>query len=495
MTKVQLSKDDRDFFQLVANVPAANPFSQKRVDIDEEISGIHEAENRRQRVQYAAEAIRKRLAILDADKMRQFQDFDERDRELMKYTYLFDVYHFCSDLFDAFISKQEKSGDTPLKVPFAPKALDTLRQRGFSENEVVQNFAFFYQIRRAFYFIDRGLIGKSSSMRNLRMSLWNNIFTCDAFGYERYMWDKMEDFSTLLIGPTGSGKGAAAAAIGKSGFIPYDPDKQLFKASFTSTFIPVNLSQFAESLLESELFGHTKGAFTGAVSEHLGVLGLCGAHGTILLDEIGEISIPVQVKLLKVLEERVFYPVGSHQPQRFGGRVIAATNQPIEQLREKGKFRDDFYYRLCSDCIRVPSLAERIQENPEELNELVEHFCSVITGAKDTGIIGRVMEVIEKKLGGSGYCWPGNVRELAQCIRRVILKEDYEGQIPECGPQEKTFAQCIRDGNLTADELLDGYCKILYEQYGTYEKVAKLTALDRRTVKKRIQGTGNDTKK
>jgi DNA-binding NtrC family response regulator len=300
------------------------------------------------------------------------------------------------------------------------------------------------------------------------------------------MWDKMEDFSTLLIGPTGSGKGAAAAAIGKSGFIPYDPDKQQFKASFTSTFIPVNLSQFAESLLESELFGHTKGAFTGAVTEHQGVLGLCGPHGSILLDEIGEISIPIQVKLLKVLEERTFTPVGSHKPQRFSGRVIGATNQPIEQLRKESKFRDDFYYRLCSDCIRVPSLSERVRENPEELKELVEHFCGMIAGQKDTELIGRVLDVIDKQLGGLKYNWPGNVRELAQCIRRVILKRDYEGQEVTEQTMQEQLKSGIDSGSLTADEVLDRYCKILYDRYGTYEQVAKLTALDRRTVKKRI---------
>ena len=494
MAKIQLTSDDREFFRLVSNVPAANPFSHRRADIDEEISGIHEAEDRRQRVQYAADAIRKRLAKQDAEGMQTFQDFDDRDRDLMRYTYLFDVYQSCCDLLDDFIPKQETTGSTPLKVPFAAKAINTLRKRGFSEKAIVQDFAFFYQIRRAFYFIDRGLIGKSDSMRHLRMALWNNIFTCDAFGYERYMWDKMEDFSTLLTGPTGSGKGAAAAAIGKSGFIPYDLDKQQFKASFTSTFIPVNLSQFAESLLESELFGHTKGAFTGAVSEHQGLLGLCGSHGTIFLDEIGEVSVPVQVKLLKVLEDRTFTPVGSHKIQRFGGRVIAATNQPIEQLREKGVFRDDFYYRLCSDCIHVPSLAERIQENPDELTELVEHFCTVISGTQNTELTERVLEVIDKQLGGQHYTWPGNVRELAQCIRRVILKRDYEGQIPKSEDQQPSLADRIESGTLTADELLDSYCKILYDRHGTYEQVAKLTALDRRTVKKRIQGTGNGTK-
>jgi len=491
MSKKRLTNDDRGFFQLVSDAAAINPFSEERARIDRQISGIQAAENRRQRVLYAVDAIRQQLEKLDTDGIRRFEDFCDKDRDLMRYTFLFDVYHMYTDPFDAFIVKQELSGDTSLKIPFGPEVIAALQRRGFLQKQAVQYFAMFYQIRRAYYFINRGLIGKSNCMQALRMALWNNIFTYDIRDYERYMWDKMEDFSTLLVGPTGSGKGAAAAAIGKSGFIPYDPDKQQFKASFTSTFIPVNLSQFAESLLESELFGHTKGAFTGAASEHQGVRGLCGPHGSIFLDEIGEVSTPLQVKLLKVLEERIFYPVGSHKPQRFGGRVIAATNQPIEQLRKENKFRDDFYYRLCSDCIHVPSLAERIQENPDELTEMVEHFCGMISGEKNAELTGRVLEVIDKNLGGRQYDWPGNVRELAQCIRRVILKRDYEGQIPQSGDQQEDLADRIHNGTLTADELLDRYCKILYDCHGTYEKVAKLTALDRRTVKKRISNANN----
>ena len=493
MAKIRLSSDDRGFFQLVSDAAAINPFSEERGSIDRKISGIHAADNRRQRVLYAVEAIRQRLKKLDLDSTCRFDDFCDKDRDLMRYTFLFDVYHTYVEQFDAFIVKQELHGATPLKTPFGHDAIDALRQRGFLQKQAVQYFAMFYQIRRAFYFIHRGLVGKSDCMQTLRMDLWNNIFTYDIRDYERYMWNKMEDFSTLLVGPTGSGKGAAAAAIGKSGFIPYDSDKQQFKTGFTSLFIPVNLSQFAESLLESELFGHTKGAFTGAVEEHQGVLGLCGPHGSIFLDEIGEVSIPVQVKLLKVLEERIFYPVGSHKPQRFGGRVIAATNQPIEQLRKESKFRDDFYYRLCSDCIRVPSLSERVRENPEELAELVEHFCTVISGTQNAELTGRVLEVIDKQLGGVRYNWPGNVRELAQCIRRVILKRDYEGQLSQSKEQQERLIDNIEGGTLTADELLDRYCKILYDQHGTYEKVARLTALDRRTVKKRIKGAGHGT--
>jgi DNA-binding NtrC family response regulator len=481
MKKTILIPENRQFFQLVANIPATNPFSPGRATIDEEISGIHKAQGRHQRVLYAAEAIRKRFAKLDVGGIRQFQDFEGHDCELMRYAFLFDVYQSCSGLFDAFIDEQEKAGASPVKVQFASKAINTLLQRGFTEKEATHYFALFYQIRRAFHFIDRGFVGRSDCMRELRMGLWDNIFTCDVGGYERYMWDKMEDFSTLLEGPTGCGKGAAAAAIGRSGFIPFDTTKQTFIASFTATFIPLNLSQFAEGLLESELFGHTKGAFTGAVESHEGVLSLCPPHGSIFLDEIGEISIPAQVKLLRVLEERIFSPVGSHEKLRFHGRVIAATNQPIDALRTKGTFRNDFYYRLCSDCIQVPPLAQRVKENPEELAELVEHFTALITGSVEKNIVDRVLDVIGKRLGPD-YPWPGNVRELAQCIRRVILKQNYE---KDRSCRKEPGGMEVEE--ITAQELLGRHCSALYERYGNYEKVARITALDSRTVKKHIE--------
>ncbi|MCI0499950.1 MAG: sigma 54-interacting transcriptional regulator [Planctomycetales bacterium] len=487
MSKIKLSNPDRTFFQLVADATFTNPFSAERAEIDRRISGISAPSDRKQQVSYAVEVVRERLGTLDLQGPCRFQDFDARDTLLMRYTFLFEVYHAYAPAFDAFIQKQQAAA-SPLKVPFAAEAIHALIRRGFNESESVFYFSMFYQIRRAFYFIDRGLVGKSDCMRKLRMDLWNNIFTWDIRDYEQYLWDKMEDFSTLLEGPTGSGKGAAAAAIGRSGYIPFDPAKQQFEASFTSTFIPINLSQFAETLLESELFGHTKGAFTGAVSAHQGVLSLCGRYGSIFLDEIGEISIPAQVKLLKVLEERMFSPVGSHEQLRFDGRVIAATNQPVHQLRREGKFRADFYYRLCSDCIQVPPLSQRVEENPQELAELVEHFTQQITGRTNPELVGRIVDIIEHRLGRS-YPWPGNVRELAQCIRRIILKRHYEGHVSmDAAEEPDALTADIKRGALSADQVLDAYCRMLYQRLGTYEETARITGLDRRTVKKRVNG-------
>ncbi|MCK5348174.1 MAG: sigma-54-dependent Fis family transcriptional regulator, partial [Desulfobacula sp.] len=298
----------------------------------------------------------------------------------------------------------------------------------------------------------------------------------------------MEDFSTLLLGETGTGKGTAAKAIGRSGYIPFDEKKQCFTQSFTRAFSSLNLSQYPETLLESELFGHTKGAFTGAVDDYQGVFDRCSPHGSILLDEIGEIPSHVQIKLLRVLQERSFSPVGTHEKSRFNGRVIAATNRPKKDILEGRVFRDDFYYRLCSDIIEVPPLSTRIREKPSELDDLLDFTIQKMAGTHSEKLILKVKRIIDRRLG-KDYQWPGNVRELEQCVRSVLLRRDYKGkQKDEKKTKDLTgeLMQGISHGDILVSSLVSGYCKLLYDKFGTYEKVANLTGLDRRTIKKHI---------
>ncbi|MFO0822036.1 MAG: sigma-54 dependent transcriptional regulator, partial [Gemmataceae bacterium] len=205
--------------------------------------------------------------------------------------------------------------------------------------------------------------------------------------------------STVLIrGETGTGKEQVARAI-----------HQASSSHRTGSFVPVNCGALNENLLESELFGHEKGSYTGADRKRVGRFEL--AHGgTLFLDEIGDVPLSMQIKLLRVLQERRFERVGSGEPIDIDVRVIAATHQDMEKLVKEGKFREDLYYRLNVVRIDIPPLRER----PEDIPLLVSHFCQKFArpGQKPPVLSPEAMELLLK-------CpWPGNVRQLENAIER-----------------------------------------------------------------------------
>lgn len=487
----QLTPGERDFFSLVGRAAFANPFSEERSDIDFQIAG--HASSASDRLQHVLGEVTSHIQHLENQGRADIRLYLGKDRELLEKTFLFELFYRFKERFDQFIQAQIQAGDTPIKIPFYPEGLAAMQRRGFSEEDFRRYFALGFQARRAFYFIDRTLVGNSRSMKTLRLELWNNVFTHNFDFYARYLWNRLEDFSTLILGETGTGKGTAAAAIGRSGFIPLDKRKRSFVESFAGSFISLNLSQFPETLIESELFGHKKGAFTGAVEDYKGVFDRCSPFGSILLDEIGEVPHPVQIKLLQVFQDRVFSPVGSQKKSRFNGRVIAATNRPVEEIRGKKSFRDDFYYRLCSDIINVPPLRRRIQENPDELNLLLGFTIQKMVGEPSPELVTTVRDVIDTRLGPA-YEWPGNVRELEQCVRRVLLKGTYCGDPSFAAAHlDARLKQHLERGDITAQQLISGYCALLHQRFGTFEEVARKTGLDRRTVKKYIQDWIDDT--
>ncbi len=488
MPRLQLLSDtDRDFLRLLAEAAATNPFSDEYSALTLKIAGCDASASANERYKRIVARVSEEVRRLEAAGLASVRQYSGDDRQLLHYAVMFDVYHNFVPSLDQFIAAQLAAGERSLPVRFADEVLRLLAQRGFSEEEARRYFAILYQIRRAFFFIDRGLIGRSESMKQLRRHLWNNVFTHDIRLYERYLWNRMEDFSTMLLGETGTGKGAAAAAIGRSGFIPFDEKKGAFAESFTRSFTSLNLSQFPEALIESELFGHRKGAFTGALETHEGIFARCSPYGAIFLDEIGDAGPPFQIKLLHVLQDRTFSPVGSHEILRFHGRIIAATNKPLDALRKTGQFRDDFFYRLCSDVIAVPSLQQRIAEDPAELEDLISLIVQRITGEASPTTIEMVRSALVAS-PGTGYAWPGNVRELEQAVRRILLTRRYNGDQRAVDPDLSAQLQNgIADSTLDADTLLSGYCRLLYQRLGTYEAVAQRLKLDRRTVKAYIK--------
>ncbi len=475
-------------FERVSSAVFANPFGADRHALDLELAGARPSVTRDALIALVVDRVRALLSAVAVDGRIDVRRFGARDRELVERAVLFVAFHDFADACDEHIEAQIAAGATaePLPAAFAVQLVEHLRAHGLTTSAATHYVAIIFQMRRGFVLVDRALSGRAASMRALRERLWANVFTHDIGRYEKWLSGRMEDFSTILLGETGTGKGTAAAAIGRSGFIPFDRAQGRFAESFVAAFSAVNLAEFPASLLESELFGHRKGAFTGAVDHYDGALARCSRHGAVFLDEIGDVEVPVQIKLLRVLQDRELTPVGSHQSVRFSGRVIAATNQDLDELRRQGRFRDDFYYRLCADVLVIPPLRQRLAEDRDELAVVVDKVVARIVGGASAELRDEVLAVIERDLP-TDYPWPGNVRELEQCVRRVLLTRRYDGDTSRraAGPAAQ-LREAIETGHLQARDLVSRYCQLLYARLGTYEEVARRTGLDRRTVKRHV---------
>jgi two-component system response regulator AtoC len=212
------------------------------------------------------------------------------------------------------------------------------------------------------------------------------------------------NFTVLLRGESGTGKDVAAQAIHRLGPRQDEP------------FVRVQCAAFPETLIESELFGYERGAFAGAASRRFGRVEIAG-KGTLFLDEIGDVSLAVQVKLLRLLQEKEFERLGSSQTLKSPARFLAATHQPLEELIERGKFREDLFFRLNVLQIWIPPLRER----PEDIEALARHFCA--EAARNNG--RGEMELSNQAITALGSLpWPGNVRELQNCIERMVILSD-----------------------------------------------------------------------
>ncbi|HKU15517.1 MAG TPA: sigma-54 dependent transcriptional regulator [Steroidobacteraceae bacterium] len=208
------------------------------------------------------------------------------------------------------------------------------------------------------------------------------------------------DSSVLILGESGTGKELAARAIHDA-----SPRRQ-------RPFVAINCGAIPAELLESELFGHEKGAFTGAIAARKGRFEIAEG-GTLFLDEIGDMSLPMQVKLLRVLQERVFERVGNHTPIRCNVRIIAATHRNLEDSIVRGAFREDLFYRLNVFPIEMPSLRSRIDDLPMLVRDFSDR--NVDAGRSKVELTARALKVL------SAYPWPGNVRELGNLIERLSI--------------------------------------------------------------------------
>jgi len=192
------------------------------------------------------------------------------------------------------------------------------------------------------------------------------------------------------------------------------------------------------------------------------------------------------VKLLRVLQARTFQRLGDTKTLVFRGKIMAATNRVLAHEIAAGRFREDFYYRLCSDLVTTPPLEEQLRESPDELPNLLRFIARRVVGDEEArAVADEALAWIDRHLGRA-YRWPGNVRELEQCVRNVLIRGEYRPQVARHANATDELAAAMTAGTLTADELLGRYCTLVYAQTRSYQETARRLGIDRRTVKSKV---------
>lgn len=282
--------------------------------------------------------------------------------------------------------------------------------------------------------------------------------------------------NVLVTGESGSGKELVARALHNSG-----PRR-------SKAIIPLNCAAIPENLLESELFGHVKGSFTGAISDKKGLFEEADG-GTLFLDEIGDLSLSLQAKLLRVLQDKQIRPVGGSQLKTIDVRIIAATHRDLRIMVKDGKFREDLFYRLNVIPIRVPSLRERIEDIPL----LVESFISKFAFRNNSTIKGITPEAMAILIA---HPWPGNVRELENVIERALVLSRGETiektVILDSALEEAKYnVEQLHADRPTLEKLEERYIKmILSETNNSKDEAAKALGISRRTLYRKERGYG-----
>jgi transcriptional regulator with AAA-type ATPase domain len=484
---MSIRASEREFLEAVAALAYANPFSLQRLDRERAALGaefvegepvwsasVADPEQVRPNIWRIHEKLGPVLEAIRSRGMRSQADWTLYEECVHSWLY----QHYYEKIVHA-------QGNWSFYSQFAADWGRWFDAAGFRTALPVEHFfACCWQLARAFHRIFDHIIGSSMPAARLRASVWESIFTCDLRRYRRTLWRRMGDFPTLITGPSGTGKELVARAIAGARYLPFNAARKTFEQPKGESFFAVNLAALSPSLIESELFGHKRGSFTGAIADRVGWLQACPWQGSVFLDELGEMEMPIQVKLLRVLETREYAAVGDTVSRRFEGKLLAATNRDLATEIAAGRFREDLYYRLCADLIHTPSLAEQIDDAPDSFPELLLYMTRRTVGEEAEQAYEAVLNWTAKHLP-DGYRWPGNYRELEQCVRNVLIRQTYR---PLSLANTDDFHDRYQRGELTADEVLNHYARLVYRHSGSYVETARRLGLDRRTVKARVEG-------
>jgi len=341
----------------------------------------------------------------------------------------------------------------------------------------------FEKLKRTIDRIFESMFLKSEN-QNLKIRLKEKAFAHDIIGKSSAMLSLLDtihmvaptDANVLVAGESGTGKELVSSAVHFNSSRKNNP------------FIKINCAAITETLLESELFGHEKGAFTGADKKRKGRF-LLADKGSILLDEIGEMSLPMQVKLLRVIQEKEITPVGSDQNIKTDVRIIAATNRDLKKMSRKGSFRQDLYYRLNVVNIEVPPLRERKDDIPI----LAHHFLEMFSKKNKREIKGFSPDAMDAMIR---YEWEGNVRELMNCVERgvVLSRSDYIGSNDLSFIKAKTYDSMDAGadfGNIRLSQVEEkAILSTLESAGGNKSEAARRLGITRKTLLKKLKQYG-----
>ncbi|WP_442484386.1 sigma 54-interacting transcriptional regulator [Aeoliella sp. SH292] len=493
---------DLPFLEALAEMVYSNPFSRRRMELEQQALGAADSEenalvwSRTQTTEHEERATVRAVTVrADSlaeecrERLAKRRSVDARSRELYDglVTYVLYYRHIASHTIDElYAPPRGKNGQRVWREFLADyeRMFAVGSFEGHNAHAAAHLFACLCQVRRAFKHIFDCILGESAPAGRLREAVWQSIFTHDMRRYRRSLYRTMRELPTLITGPSGTGKELVARAIACSQFLDFDAEREQFVDDPAIAFTPLNLSALSPTLIESELFGHRRGAFTGAAEDRVGWLEACRPHGAVFLDEIGELDLAIQVKLLRVVQQRTYTRLGDSAERTFAGKIIAATNRDLAEEIDAGRFRHDLYYRLCADRIETPSLREQLADRPQALEGLIHFIAERVAPGEANAVAAEAQECIASNMP-AGYAWPGNIRELEQCVRNILVRREYTPRSKETVQRTGWLADA-EAGKLTADELLCSYATWLYAQLGTYEATATKLGLDRRTVKSKI---------
>ena len=298
-----------------------------------------------------------------------------------------------------------------------------------------------------------GIIGKSEPMQKLFRTIDRT---------------KNNKASVLITGESGTGKEMVARAIH-------------YNSSFSSSpFVPVNVGAIPEQLLESELFGHLKGAFTGAITNRVGFFQAADG-GTIFLDEIGNSSPAVQAKLLRVTQEKEVTMLGATKPQKVSVRIISATNSNLEEMIWKNLFREDLFYRLNVITIHIPPLRERKDDIQLLINFFNKKF-SKESNKKPLKFSSKVLSLLK------AYSWPGNIRELENFIHRIVIMSDVKVEVEDIPSHMKMASPATYNLTETLSQVEKKHIeKVLNSVNDNKTKAAEILGIDRKTLREKLK--------